>query len=132
MASVNKLIIPAGSPVHFSLTSATVMQSFFIPQPAGQIYAMAGMTTQLNLAADAPGTYRGENTQFTGMGFQNQKFPVVRDGRRLSGVARPNAGERQDPRHGHLQDPVGALGPSPAEPVRLDRPEPVLVDRRNE
>ena len=77
VASVNKLVIPAGRPVHFSLTSATVMQSFFIPQLAGQIYAMAGMTTQLNLAADAPGTYRGENTQFNGMGFQNQKFPVT-------------------------------------------------------
>lgn len=77
VASVNKLVIPAGRPVHLSLTSATVMQSFFIPQLAGQIYAMAGMTTQQNLAADAPGTYRGENMQFNGMGFQNQKFPVV-------------------------------------------------------
>ncbi|SDM29490.1 cytochrome bo3 quinol oxidase subunit 2 [Methylobacterium phyllostachyos] len=76
VASVNELVFPADRPVHISLTSGTVMQSFFIPKLAGQIYAMAGMTTQMNLAAGAPGTFRGENTQFNGMGFQNQKFQV--------------------------------------------------------
>ncbi|MCJ2022091.1 cytochrome ubiquinol oxidase subunit II [Methylobacterium sp. E-065] len=76
VATVNRLVIPAGRPVHLSLTSGTVMQSFFVPQLAGQIYAMAGMTTQQNLAAHAPGKFRGENTQFNGMGFQNQKFSV--------------------------------------------------------
>lgn len=76
IASVNELVIPVGRPVHLSLTSTTVMQSFFVPQLAGQIYAMAGMTTQLNLAASRPGVFRGENAQFNGMGFQNQKFPV--------------------------------------------------------
>lgn len=77
VASVNELAFPADRPVHLSLTSGTVMQSFFIPKLAGQIYAMAGMTTQLNLAANAPGRFRGENTQFNGMGFQNQKFQVL-------------------------------------------------------
>ena len=77
VATVNRLVIPAGQPVHLSLTSATVMQSILMPRLAGQIYAMAGMRTQLNLAADAPGLYWGENTQFNGMGFQNQKFKVA-------------------------------------------------------
>ncbi|MCE4224960.1 cytochrome ubiquinol oxidase subunit II [Methylobacterium sp. C25] len=77
VASVNELVFPAGRPVHLSLTSGTVMQSFFIPQLAGQIYAMAGMTTQLNLAAHEPGRFRGENTQFNGMGFQTQKFVAL-------------------------------------------------------
>ena len=54
------------------------MQSLLFPQLAGQIFAMAGMTTQLNIAADRPGTYRGENTQFNGEGFQRQKFPSSR------------------------------------------------------
>ena len=76
LATVNQLVIPAGQPVHFSLTSGTVMQSLLIPNLASQIYAMAGMTTQLNLAADRPGDYWGENTQFNGFGFQNQKFGV--------------------------------------------------------
>ena len=77
VATVNRLVIPAGQPVHLSLTSATVMQSILMPRLAGQIYAMAGMRTQLNFAADAPGSFWGENVQFNGMGFQNQKFDVA-------------------------------------------------------
>jgi cytochrome o ubiquinol oxidase subunit 2 len=77
MATVNQLAIPVGRPVHISLTSGTVMQAMLIPQLAGQIYAMPGMTSQLNLAASRPGVYRGENTQFNGQGFQNEKFDVV-------------------------------------------------------
>jgi cytochrome o ubiquinol oxidase subunit II len=77
IATVNLLVMPVGRPVHIRLTSGTVMQSLLIPRLAGQIYAMAGMTTQLNLAASRPGVYRGENTQFNGTGFQNEKFNAV-------------------------------------------------------
>lgn len=77
IAAVNRMVIPVGRPVHISLTSGTVMQALLVPQLAGQIYAMAGMTTQLNLAASRPGVYRGKNTQFNGAGFQNQKFDVT-------------------------------------------------------
>ena len=59
LASVNMLAIPAGRPVHFALTSASVMNSFFVPQLGSQIYTMGGMATQLNLMADKPGTYQG-------------------------------------------------------------------------
>ena len=77
VATVNHLVIPAGQPVHLSLTSATVMQSLLMPRLAGQIYAMAGMRTQLNFAANAPGAFWGENAQFNGMGFQNEKFDIA-------------------------------------------------------
>lgn len=77
VATVNQLAIPVGRPVHITLTSGTVMQSLLIPQLAGQIYAMAGMRTQLNLAANRPGIFRGENTQFNGKGFQQEKFDVI-------------------------------------------------------
>jgi cytochrome o ubiquinol oxidase subunit 2 len=77
IAAVNQLFIPVDRPVHISLTSGTVMQALLIPQLAGQIYAMAGMRTQLNLAASRAGIYRGENTQFNGAGFQNEKFNVT-------------------------------------------------------
>lgn len=77
IATVNQLVIPVGRPVHLSLTSGTVMQSLLIPQLAGQIYAMAGMTTQLHFAASRPGVFRGENTQYNGRGFQDQKFDVT-------------------------------------------------------
>ena len=77
VATVNELDLPVGRPVHLSLTSGTVMQSLMVPQLAGQIYAMAGMTSQLNLEATRPGIFKGENTQFNGSGFQEEKFNVV-------------------------------------------------------
>lgn len=77
MASVNELAIPVGRPVNLKLTSGTVMQSFHVPKLAGQIYAMAGMTTELSLRADNAGTFRGRNTQYNGEGFAQQHFAVV-------------------------------------------------------
>ena len=76
IATADELVFPADRPVHLTLTSGTVMQSLLFPRLAGQIYAMAGMTTQLNIAANEPGTYLGENTQFNGDGFQHQHFPA--------------------------------------------------------
>src|SRR3984893_14428276 len=49
VASVNRLVVPAAVPIHFSLTSASVMNAFFVPQLGSMIYTMNGMTTQLNL-----------------------------------------------------------------------------------
>lgn len=74
IASIGELAFPAGQPLDISLTSNTVMQSFFIPPLGSQIYAMAGMVTKLHLLANAPGSFRGENTQFNGTGFYLQDF----------------------------------------------------------
>jgi len=76
VASVNELVVPAGTPIHFRLTSGTVMNSFFVPQLGSQIYTMAGMTSQLSLLADAPGVYRGLSAQFSGDGFADMHFDV--------------------------------------------------------
>jgi cytochrome o ubiquinol oxidase subunit 2 len=76
VASVNQLVVPAGVPIHFSLTSASVMNAFFIPQLGSMIYTMNGMTTQLNLRADAPGTFRGLSSHFSGDGFADMHFDV--------------------------------------------------------
>jgi cytochrome o ubiquinol oxidase subunit II len=76
IASVNQLIIPVGRPVSFDLTSAGVMNSFFVPQLGGQIYTMAGMLTRLQLQADHAGTYRGFSAQFSGNGFADMHFNV--------------------------------------------------------
>ena len=76
VAAVNQLVIPAGAPVAFRLTSATVMNSFFVPQLGSQIYAMGGMTTHLNLLADKPGEYQGFSANFSGDGFSEMRFVV--------------------------------------------------------
>jgi cytochrome o ubiquinol oxidase subunit 2 len=76
IASLNHLVVPTNVPLRFSLTSATVMNSFFIPQLGSQIYTMAGMTTHLNLLADQQGTYQGLSAQFSGEGFSDMRFDV--------------------------------------------------------
>ena len=74
IATVGEFNMPVDQPVSMTLTTDTVMQSFSIPALAGQIYAMPGMTTELNLIADQLGSMEGENTQFNGDGFSEQKF----------------------------------------------------------
>ncbi|WP_423065071.1 ubiquinol oxidase subunit II [Devosia sp. CN2-171] len=74
VASVNRLVFPVGRPLTLEITSDTVMNSLSIPALGGQIYAMAGMQTRLNLLADRAGTYHGRNTMFSGDGFSAQSF----------------------------------------------------------
>ena len=77
VASVNQLVIPVGRPVSLRITSDTVMNSFYVPALAGQIYAMAGMQTRLQLLADTTGKFVGRNSQYSGGGFSDQFFEVV-------------------------------------------------------
>ncbi|MBV8119428.1 MAG: ubiquinol oxidase subunit II [Alphaproteobacteria bacterium] len=74
IAAVNQLVVPTGIPVDFRLTSATVMNSFFIPQLGSQIYTMGGMTTHLNLMAAEAGEYPGFSANFSGDGFAWMRF----------------------------------------------------------
>ena len=76
IASIGQLVVPVGAPVHFRLTSSSVMNSLFVPQLGSQIYTMAGMTTQLNLQADDLGSYPGISAQFSGEGFSDMRFDV--------------------------------------------------------
>jgi cytochrome o ubiquinol oxidase subunit II len=76
VASVNEVVIPAGTPVHFYLTSASVMNQFFVPQLGSMIATMNGMQTQLHLQADHPGNYYGLSAQFSGDGFSGMNFTV--------------------------------------------------------
>ena len=76
IATVNQLVVPAGTPVSFRLTSATVWNSFFVPQMGTMIYTMPRMTTRLNLQADKPGTYNGLSSHFSGDGFPGMQFQV--------------------------------------------------------
>jgi cytochrome o ubiquinol oxidase subunit II len=74
IASVNRLVIPVGTPISLELTSSGVMNSFFVPQLGSQIYTMAGMTTHLQLQADYTGSYPGISAQFSGDGFADMTF----------------------------------------------------------
>ena len=76
IASVNHLVVPAGTPISFELTSSSVMNSFFVPQLGSQIYTMSGMATHLWLQADHPGSYPGLSANFSGDGFADMHFTV--------------------------------------------------------
>jgi cytochrome o ubiquinol oxidase subunit II len=76
VASVNRLVIPTGVPVHFALTSGSVMTAFFVPQLGSMIYTMNGMRTQLNLIADSPGDFAGLASHYSGDGFSTMHFDV--------------------------------------------------------
>ncbi len=77
VASLNQLALPVDRPVVIRLTSDTVMQSFFVGALGGQIYAMPGMQTKMNLLVERPGRFIGRNTQYNGLGFQHQTFDTL-------------------------------------------------------
>lgn len=76
IASVNYVQFPEDTPINFQITSDAPMNSFWIPKLGGQIYAMEGMTTQLNLMADKPGDYIGSSANLSGKGFAGMDFAV--------------------------------------------------------
>jgi len=128
VAAVNQLVVPAGTPIQFRLTSATVMNSFFVPQLGSQIYTMGGMTTHLNLLADKPGEYPGFSANFSGDGFPWMRF-VVRsmqtgDFNAWLEQARGSGSALDDARYAELAKPSKAVPPTTYRSV-----EPGLFER---
>jgi len=74
IATVNELAAPVDVPINFRITASSVMNSFFVPALAGQIYAMPGMQTQLNAVINHPGDYEGFSANYSGAGFSGMKF----------------------------------------------------------
>lgn len=74
IASVNYLQLPLNTPVSFKITSDSVMNSFWVPQLGGQIYAVPGMTSSLNLMASQAGDFRGSSANISGSGFSGMNF----------------------------------------------------------
>lgn len=74
ISSVNFFQFPVNTPVHFLITADAPMNSFWIPQLGGQMYAMPGMSTQLHLMASQAGSYNGVSANISGKGFAGMKF----------------------------------------------------------
>jgi cytochrome o ubiquinol oxidase subunit 2 len=77
IATVNQLVMPVETPVHFSITSASVFNVFFVPRLGSMIYAMPGMVSQLHLQADSADQFWGLSAQFSGDGFSDMQFKVL-------------------------------------------------------
>lgn len=74
IATVNELAAPVDRPIRFKITASTVMNSFYIPELAGQIYAMPSMETSLNAVSNKPGEFEGFSANYSGAGFSDMRF----------------------------------------------------------
>ncbi|GGF70954.1 cytochrome ubiquinol oxidase subunit II [Azorhizobium oxalatiphilum] len=74
VATLNEMAAPVDRPITFSLTASSVMNSFFVPALAGQIYTMPGMETKLHAVINKAGTYRGFSANYSGAGFTHMQF----------------------------------------------------------
>ncbi len=77
IATVNQLAAPVDRPIRFKLTADPMMDSFFVPALAGQIYTMPGMQTQLHAVINKPGEYKGFSANFSGSGFTDMRFKFL-------------------------------------------------------
>jgi cytochrome o ubiquinol oxidase subunit 2 len=93
IATVNELAAPVDRPIEFKITADTVMNSFFIPALAGQIYAMPGMETKLFAVINHPGVFEGFSANYSGAGFSGMRFTFhgVSDGEFDTWVAKAKA-----------------------------------------
>jgi cytochrome o ubiquinol oxidase subunit 2 len=74
IATVNYVQLPVNTPIRFKITADAPMNSFWIPQLGGQIYAMSGMSTEVNLQANELGSFRGSSANISGKGFAGMHF----------------------------------------------------------
>ena len=116
IAVVNEAAVPVDVPIDFRITASSVMNSFYVPALAGQIYAMPGMQTQLNAVMNRPGDYEGFSANYSGAGFSGMHFEFrgLRAGEFQQWVQDARSGGRQLDMPGYLQ----LAKPSEREPVR--------------
>jgi cytochrome o ubiquinol oxidase subunit 2 len=116
IAVVNDLAAPVDVPVTFKITASTVMNSFFIPSLAGQIYAMPGMETELHAVMNHPGQYDGFSANYSGAGFSDMRFKFhgLSPAEFARWVQSARAGGQQLDREGYVQ----LERPSENDPVR--------------
>jgi cytochrome o ubiquinol oxidase subunit 2 len=76
IASINFIQVPEQTPLNFEITSDAPMNSLWIPELGGQIYAMPGMISKLHLMADDTGSFRGSSANISGEGYAGMTFVV--------------------------------------------------------
>ena len=77
--TANEIHIPAGQPVRFKLIGGDVIHSFWVPALAGKMDAIPGQTNETWLEAAAPGTFRGQCTEYCGLQHAHMGLLVIAD-----------------------------------------------------
>jgi cytochrome o ubiquinol oxidase subunit II len=116
IATVNELAAPVDRPIRFRITASTVMNAFYIPALAGQIYAMPGMETTLHAVINQAGVYDGFSANYSGAGFSHMRF-------KFQGLSNADFAQwvERNKAAGSRLDRAGYLAleqPSEKEPVR--------------
>ncbi len=110
IATINEVAAPVDRPIEFHITSSSVMNSFFIPSLAGQIYAMPGMETKLNAVINRAGDYEGFSANYSGAGFSGMRFRfhglAEADFESWVGQVRAGGGRLDRPRYLQLERPT--------------------------
>jgi cytochrome o ubiquinol oxidase subunit 2 len=116
VASVNELAAPVDRPIAFRITASSVMNSFYVPALAGQVYAMPRMQTQLHAVINKAGVYDGLSANYSGAGFSGMRFKF--EGLPQADFDRWVAGVRASPARLTRADYARLAAPSQDEPVR--------------
>ena len=77
--TANELHLPAGRPVIFTLRSADVIHSFWVPNLSGKKDLVPGRTATLQLRADKPGIYGAPCAEFCGLQHARMTLTVIVD-----------------------------------------------------
>ncbi len=116
VAVVNEAAAPIDVPIRFRITSESVMNAFFVPALAGQIYAMPGMRSELNAVVNHPGDFRGFSSSYSGAGFSHMEFRFL--GMTSEGFAQWIRQNREAPARLDREAYLHLTRPSIADPVR--------------
>jgi cytochrome o ubiquinol oxidase subunit II len=116
IATVNELAVPLNRPLSLHITASNVMNSLYIPDLAGQIYAMPGMETRLNGVVNRPVASEGFSANYSGAGFSGMRFDFhgVSDAEFDTWVQKVRGSDLELTRDAYLQ----LARPSEKEPVR--------------
>ena len=75
--TANEIHIPVGQPVEFSLTTADVIHSFWVPNLAGKLDMIPGRVNRLRVEANRAGVFRGQCAEYCGGPHAKMAFYVV-------------------------------------------------------
>jgi cytochrome o ubiquinol oxidase subunit 2 len=76
VATVNELAVPIDQPISLRITASSVMNALYVPELAGQIYAMPGMETRLHAVLNKVGISEGFSSNYSGAGFSGMRLKL--------------------------------------------------------
>jgi cytochrome c oxidase subunit 2 len=76
-AGANEIRIPVNRTIEFTLQTADVIHSFWVPNLAGKLDMIPGRTTRLETLADRPGMFRGQCAEYCGGPHALMAFRVI-------------------------------------------------------